>query len=211
MSDIIQEYDLIDDPFSLCSVVWNEEQKKFIPTNYIQKFECCSKTSLQTIEECRKTCSTLDNNKYTLCMETCDIDLKNAVERNCKLIDYGNLGFSNPIYKGTVELGCGNGYYDKINIDCIKKNKNDIINICKNNCIETEKNNCNNHCNYSYEMIIDPSKNVLYNKNSNILIQKGYKSSSSSYIKIFGYSIGITLLFFLISITIIHFKSRINK
>ena len=195
--------DITDGPFTLCSSIWDEKQNRFRSANLAEKDECCERPCLSNIEECRKICSTIpeiDRDKYNLCMKKCDIDLNKACENNCTLIS-SNLGITNPIYKGTKELGCGDGYYESINIECLKKNKNDILKVCYTDCTESSMIDCDVYCNHFYNKLL--KKNTLYDKNVSHLVQDGYKYTNSGYIcKVFLYSIMITILFFLVYVII---------
>ena len=180
--------DINNGQFTICSGVL-DTQKKFKKYNLIEQQNCCLQTCLPTIIECRKICSGIkDNNTYLSCIEKCNVDIKNSCENNCKLIN-NNFGFTNPIYNGTRKFGCGDGYYDNINIDCLKKNKNNIIQICKDNCsLYTE---CDLLCDDSYNKLENPSKSLLYSKpTSNLIYNNEYKYT----LKIFYRSVGITLL-----------------
>ena len=196
---------LTDGPFSLCSDIWDDQQQRFKLSNLSEKEECCVRTCLPNIEECRNICSTIhviDSKKYNLCIHKCDIDLKKTCENNCTLIS-NDLGFTNPIYKGTREFGCGDGYYDPININCLKNNKNGILKSCLNNCTSSTVIDCDFHCNHYYNKLEDIFTNKNYNKNVLELVHTGYKSTNSvSIFKIFIFSIGITVLFFLIYVII---------
>jgi hypothetical protein len=200
MNDINQKYDLINGPFQLCYGIWNERKKKFIKNDITTQGECCVKTCLPTLEECRKICSenNLDTDDYNLCMKICNVEIKNACENNCRLIS-DDFGFNNPIYKGTSEFGCGDGYYDKINKKCLKKNKDNIIRSCKNNCTDTPNMDCTHHCDHFYKELEKPSRNKFYpkkNKNINVLNKKQSKSSPKYLILYFIIIVVVVLLIF---------------
>ena len=198
MSDPSQKYDLTNGPFALCSGVWDTQEKIFKSANLTEQAECCVETCLPTIVECRKICSEIhtdtDTDKYQSCMQKCDVNLKNVCENNCRLISPMHLGILNPIYKGTTESGCGDGYYTNINIDCLKNNRREIIKSCRTNCIPSHNVNCDVLCNHSYNELENPSKNILYRVNHEYSLKGLQKNGTPGVSIFFCYSIIITLL-----------------
>jgi hypothetical protein len=204
--------DLIeDDLFTLCSGKWDVKKNKFIKNNSTDKGKCCLETCVSNIEECGKICSSIDMSdveKYKSCIEVCEVQLKNVCEDNCRLIDTTNRGFNNPIYIGTTDSRCGDGYFKKIDKDCLKKNKDNIIKVCNNNCNTTQDMDCQVHCNYSYDKLENPELDILYRKYPDRKKVDKVDKEPIDIFKILGYSF-VTLLSFILLFFIM--KKILNK
>lgn len=160
MSLVNHRYNLRSGPFGLCSGYWDEKSQLFRRADETEQGDCCVKTCKPFVDACANMCPKAAPEYQGLCYKTCD-DIVTTCGDFCKLSS-PVWGANNPILKGTKEKGCGDGIYEPLNIECIKKNQNDIINICRHDCTTTSKLDCEQHCDYSYGIISDKKADPLY-------------------------------------------------
>ena len=151
-------YDLDVGPFGLCSSKFTNGV--FTEANATDMYKCCLRTCRPVVDECVRLCKLTSNETKVNCYNTCD-DISTSCDDNCKLSTDYYWGVDNDIYKGTVAFGCGDGYYTVINKECMKENKDGVINICTSSCLPTSTKNCEYHCQYSYNKLVNPQDNVL--------------------------------------------------
>ena len=184
--------DLTSGPFGLCSGYLDEQSNTFKTFNHTEKGTCCLNTCQPFIDECVKMCETSTDKT---CIQTCT-DIKNICLYNCRLSN-DIWGTDNPIYKATNKYGCGNGLHTTINMKCMMKNKNNILNDCNKLCTSTPTVNCKNHCDYSYMALSDPTTIPLYIKNNKN--NKNTKNTKNTNIDI------ITVIIYIYSMVVIIF------
>uniref|UniRef100_A0A6C0JS36 Uncharacterized protein n=1 Tax=viral metagenome TaxID=1070528 RepID=A0A6C0JS36_9ZZZZ len=153
-------YNLRAGQFGLCSGYWDEKAQVFRRADETEQRDCCMKTCKPFVDTCANICPKAAPKYQKLCYKTCD-DIVTTCGDFCNLSS-PVWGANNPIFKGTKEKECGDDIYNPLNIDCIKKNKDAIINICRHNCTPTSKLDCEEHCKYSYNIISDKKANPLY-------------------------------------------------
>jgi hypothetical protein len=162
MSLAIHKYNSLSGPFGLCSEYWDEKASVFRKADETEQGDCCMRTCKPFVDECAELCPKVEAKYQKLCYKTCG-DIQNSCKDFCSLSSPMS-GVNNPIFKGTKEKGCGDGIYELLNKECIKKNKNDILNICRNSCIQSDKLDCEKHCHYSLNLISEEKANPLYFK-----------------------------------------------
>jgi hypothetical protein len=195
--------DLEAGPFSICSGVWNDKNNTYKRLSAVEKNKCCLETCDPVLTECHKLCPKNKN-----CKKTCK-DINDSCIDYCQLSTTGIWGRKNPIFKATKTFGCGDGVYYPINQQCVKDNKNNIINFCEKDCTPSDDYNCSDICNYVYNDIINPSNTHLYftgkNKDKKIEIDgkiKNSRQSPNNTIKYFFYGILLSIFFVILFIII---------
>tara|TARA_B110000908_G_C10112037_1_gene383519 strand:- start:167 stop:823 length:657 start_codon:yes stop_codon:yes gene_type:complete len=207
------KYNLRSGPFGLCSGYWDEEAQVFRRADQTEEGDCCLRTCKPFVDECVQSCPAGTTKEIReSCIQTCG-DIKEICEDNCQLSS--NLwGERNPIYKGTNEYGCGNGSETPVKLDCMRKNKGIILKFCQKNCLPSHGVDCEEHCAYSYDMIVNKEDNPLYKAKSvkgvrGVRSVKGCKGDKGntglmgtpSYI-LYGFSIAVILLGIYILVTL---------
>lgn len=173
--------------FASCSKIWDGQ--KFKNATETEIGHCCLNMSNLFVNNCVEICQE-NSEDIEKCVKECEY-IGDSTDDMCELgIDL--WGSENPIYKGTDEAGCGDGYYVNIDRKCIKKNKDEVIKVCKKHCIPTSKIDCGKHCNFSYEMITTEPKLIESFKNN---IIKTSKSNAGIYILLLGFGLLFVLVF----------------
>ena len=188
-----------DGPFYICSRIWDNSSNIFRRSTSTEKNKCCLRTCAPFIRECDKICPDAKDSK--LCELTCN-DIKDSCVDYCQLSTEGLWGIDNPIYKATKEYGCGDGYYNPINQQCLKDNKDNIISSCQKNCIPTMEVGCSHHCKYSYNFISDPDNDffsrigekVAESNNQVSHKNRKFNSEDNKYFVYILYSIGLSII-----------------
>jgi hypothetical protein len=153
-------YNLESGPFGLCSGYWDKNDEVFRQATPTEKGECCINVCRPFVKKCRELChksTTLDILKS--CNIKCD-KMEDICEDNCQLSSK-LWGKNNPVYKASDEFGCGNSFETPINKECVIKNRNEILRECNNKCASTGITDCHEHCEYSYGLISEETKNPL--------------------------------------------------
>ena len=171
-------YNLQTGPFGLCSGHWDEKTQVFRRADETEQGDCCLRTCKPLIDLCSRTCPKAEPKYQELCYKTCE-DISVTCGDFCKLSS-PIWGSTNPIFKGIKEQGCGDYLYEPLNNECIKKNKDGIINICRQNCRSSHTLDCDKHCQYSYNIISDDKTNPLYFK-KNIEGLKSFSVKNNKY------------------------------
>lgn len=142
-------------PFTMCNGYFDSSTNKFIKYGATNRIKCCLRTCLPFVNECRGRC-TLQNKEK--CNQTCD-QISTVCEDTCQL-ESDLRGEDNPLFTAAKNKGCGTVYYDDWDMDCLFKNKEEIITECQDNCLPTFDTGCQKHCQYSFDEITD-AKNLI--------------------------------------------------
>lgn len=154
------KYNLRSGPFGLCSGYWDNNSHIFRRADQTEEGDCCLRTCKPFIDQCVKTCPRGSTDSIRKrCYLACN-NMKEICESNC-MLSSELWGANNPIFEGTSKYGCGNGFEQSIDIDCVINNKDDIIKFCGKQCTPTSGIDCQEHCEYSYDMIINKGENPL--------------------------------------------------
>ena len=146
--------------FGLCSGYWDQKSNMLKKFDNVDRGHCCLNTCKPFVDECVKECPTITPKDRKLCYKVCG-DIREICEDNC-LLSSDMWGINNPINKGTSEFGCGDGVYKKYDMDCLLKNKDDIIKYCQSHCLSSHDVDCKRHCDWSYNLITNKNSNPLY-------------------------------------------------
>jgi hypothetical protein len=169
---LANRHNLDSGPFGLCSGYWDKDANIFRKADQTDIAICCMKTCETFVDECKEQCPKAEPKYQHLCYQTCD-DIQTSCGDFCDLSS-PVWGSDNPILKGSREKGCGDGIYKSLDKECVKNNKNDIINICLNTCIDSDQLDCEKHCNYSYKIISDEDNKKNNSLYESVRKQKGY-------------------------------------
>jgi hypothetical protein len=154
-----QRFDTFAGEFGLCAGIWDEKQNKYIPATDTEIGLCSLDVCVPFVKECRSVCKTFRNNDPK-CVKICD-EIATVCEYDTELSGDGIWDTRNPIYKATKDVGCGDGFYTDIDRDCMRDNKDEIISTCMHGCMPTSTLDCSQHCNFSYDALLNNRSNVL--------------------------------------------------
>jgi hypothetical protein len=158
--------------FGLCSGKYDKETGKFVKDSQTNIAKCCMETCKPTVTTCYNLCNNakkakkLDDFLYNKCTSYCS-EVITSCKDNCQLsTTQGLWGPTDNIYKSINKYGCGKNFYDKLDINCIKKNYDNIINDCNHLCSPTRYDlSCTNHCQFSLNYIIQ-GPSILFGSNN---------------------------------------------
>ena len=135
-----------------CRGIWDENLQKFIDSNSLQVRKCCLDMCKNHIDYCFDTCNQTYHDDFwqnTRCKDKCS-QLEKGCKEGCMIIYSEGLKITNDC---SENHGCG--YFDK---ECIEKNKDNIIDCCKNNCIL----NCDtNLCHDFYDNFLENTESIV--------------------------------------------------
>ena len=148
--------------FSLCSFVWDKENKRYIEADASDIVKCCLKECEKPIEFCLNYCNDTygkksKNNQPAFmhkCIQNCTKQQLECVQVCRANKDYW---YNSLIEQCSRDKNCflSNNDPDK---DCIIRNKKEILNCCHKKCIPSKDLNCYNYCDVSYIANTTPEK-----------------------------------------------------
>lgn len=190
---------LFSGPFGLCSGVWDKRLKKYIKATDTEIGVCCMRTNEPLVKECTEKCPTLKTKKLRAnCAKTCS-DITKLSQANCMLSGKFWEVDKNPIFIGSNQYGCGDELFKQIDKECMKKNKEDILRLCRKNCTPSPQIDCTKHCEYSWKFLVDPETMFLTHQVSKLndhLSEKeldGTPTGSGNSVYV-GYALGVIVI-----------------
>lgn len=129
--------DSVLSPF--CRSYYDKDKEKLVYTNSLERIFCCMETCKNHINFCFKNCDQSPYHDQKKCFEKCNEVVK-ICESSCMAIP--SLGLRNVINCGN-DVGCGSR--PPFSTKCIKQNKDNIINCCKNKCLMSSDIDCENN------------------------------------------------------------------
>lgn len=151
----------ITGPFGLCSGIWDKETNQYIRATDSEIMDCCMRNNLPLVEKCAQKCHKLKTRKLrNTCAITC-YDISKMSVANCMLSSEFWRADKNSIVKATKHYGCGDGRFRPIDTECVEKNKEDILSLCRRECIPGITTDCEENCKFSYRSLVDPNTDPL--------------------------------------------------
>jgi hypothetical protein len=136
--------------FSICQATWDTNRKKFYGMNKADELKCCFDRCDEPIKNCKKFCeNTLKNDEDKQACNVICVKQKVLCEDNCKAyLDWEQ----NPLVICAKKSKCfkDNFTFDS---DCVGKNRENLINCCKNSCIQSDDYDCNDLCEFSTDIL----------------------------------------------------------
>lgn len=137
----------IDRLYTNCSGYYDNKSKKYISNNPIDVFKCCINNCSDYLSYCKRVCDSEENcDKCYRYFEDC--------QEGCESGDFWTNNYFN---KCTQDSSCFNNYVN--DLDCIKRNKNDLIDCCLKSCDSIKYENCSDYCNYMYDFTVNDVDN----------------------------------------------------
>jgi len=183
-------------PFGLCSEIWDKETNQYIRATDSEIGKCCMRTNLPLVNKCSQKCHQLKTKKLQEnCAKTCHNISKMSVA-NCMLSSEFWGADKNPIFKATKRYGCGDSRFIAIDTECMEKNKEDILSLCRRECIPGMTTDCTENCEFSYRSLAEPNTDPLkkrVNQLNEELNLEGTPTGTGNSVYI-GYALGVAVI-----------------
>lgn len=144
---------------AFCRGTWNPETQKYEDDNSLDTMQCCMKKCEGYISFCYDTCKS--QNPTEECYQKCD-----ELAQNCSdiCLNYPSEGVD-IISECSGGLGCGE--YPTLDVKCMEKNREKIIDCCHASCLPTMTTNCDEQCqDFYYHLTHGMSENLKKIKNN---------------------------------------------
>ena len=179
--------------FSICESTWNSESGNFYEMNKTDEIRCCFDRCNKPVKNCKSFCENTfkKNEDKKSCLITCSKQ-KVLCEDNCKAyVEWDD----NPFVECVKNSECINNFI--FNTECVKKNRKELVECCKNSCTQTNDYNCDELC--------EASASVL----ENLEVKKFQKPLEELRQKNRNYTIYVVIFFAAIAVIIVVKKRKI--
>lgn len=195
--------------FGFCKKKWDEEKKEYVDATETDILDCCLKRVRPFVSVCKDNCKELDTEDLrNRCRHTCN-DIIDSTMLNC-ILSGESWGLDrNPIQKSLKYYNCGDDIYKKVDIECLNKNKNEIISRCVDNCTTSDNRDCNKLCYYSFDFFAKPEDRVLQYSKITDKVTNLKKNDSS--LNILNYILFISTFIIIITIVYLLIKKYTKK
>lgn len=204
-----RDLELSTGSFGFCKKKWSKEKKDYVNATETDILDCCLKRVRPFVSLCKDNCKELDTEDLrNRCRHTCN-DIIDSNTLNC-ILSGESWGLDrNPIQKSLKYYNCGDTRYKKVDIDCLNKNKNEIISRCVDNCIPSDNRDCNKLCHYSFNFFAKPEDRVL--QYSKIVDKVNVLKETDSHVNIINYILFIVTFIIVITIVYLLIKKYTKK
>lgn len=203
-----RELELSTGSFGFCTKKWDEEKKEYVESTETDIVDCCLRSVKPFVDVCKGNCKELATEDLrNRCRHVCN-DIIDLTSLNCILSGDSYELDRNPIIKGFKDYKCGDNY-KKVDIDCLNKNKNEIISRCVSLCTPSNNRDCNKLCHYYFNFFSNPDNRIL--KYSKISDKVTVLKKTNMYVNILKYILFIITFMIIISISYLLIKKYTKK
>jgi hypothetical protein len=216
--------------FASCSTRSDENTGYLIRASSSEIFECCVGKCKPKHDYCVGACKKyLDDsrNRFTnkekmgRCIANCRI-MDTLCTQECRGLAPG-FNIDNSYYDCAVKNGCPRGLGQIPDKNCVKKNKDIILNCCRSRCTPTNVIDCQEHCETLEQTIVDPQSLGMFDNMypytraldnqplQNIQTEKGEKKALGSIYSYIGVAVGASSIIALCLITSLYMYHKKRK
>ena len=148
--------------FFPCSVKWDDKDKEFKQSTLSEIDKCCIDNCIEPSKLCNDNCikQHITHRQQLDCLSSCNAKTT-LCKTNCSLISSLYSGYDSC----AKESGCKHTHGPFFDKDCIKKNKDMIINCCEENCLPFNNTDCKTYCEWRQHSLENIAEDSNFNKN----------------------------------------------
>lgn len=128
--------------FSPCSIKWNDKTNSFEKNTLEEVYECCHHNCDKFLKICKDKHKCKSDNECISCDTIQDICSKNCFTP-LQTDEYDHI------------INCIYNYCNPNDIECMKKEKEKLLECCNARCVNTDAINCDKYCNLLVNSLLE--------------------------------------------------------